>query len=236
MKSALIKLSDAVDGFMLRYKRPMEDAIQYYEHGCRCYMDIVNRHSNAVTTEKVTVSALGIVEMPTGMTGFVNLYVPIYGEWWSFTDKPRMVNTTTGTGVDETRDDADAGEGVAIRDAKYWDYGGVGGVNDYYMSIDWDARRIFLDGLKSSTAVLVYTGTGIETTTDTYIPEMCVEVIDMYLMWKESLWLNSARGEKEARKRDYVAAVQQLRIHNFMPTGDQIRDIIYSTTTQAPQR
>jgi hypothetical protein len=83
---------------------------------------------------------------------------------------------------------------------------------------------------------LVYTGTGIETSADTYIPEMCVSVIDAYLIWKKSFWDGSARNEKDARKRDYTDEVQQLRIFNFMPTGDQLRDIIYSTTTQAPQR
>jgi len=236
MTGALVKLSDVVDGFIMRYKLPMEDALLYYEHACRCYTEISNRHSNASTTVKITVDAMGIITMPTDMTGFINLYMPINGEFWSFTDKPRMVNTTTGTGINETRNSTTAGEGVALLDNKWFDYGGVGGVNDYYMNIDWDARRIFLDGIKSDTAVLVYTGTGIETTGDTYIPEMCINTIDAYLMWKKSWWDGSPRGEKDARKRDYTDEVNLLRIHNFMPTGDQLRDIFSSTTTMTPKR
>jgi hypothetical protein len=55
-------------------------------------------------------------------------------------------------------------------------------------------------------------------------------------MWKKSWWDGSARNEKDARKRDYTDEINQLRILEFMPTGDMLRDIFSSTTTQTPQR
>lgn len=228
---ALVKLSDTVDRFMLKYKLPMEDGVLYFEHAADCLRSIMSKHSKTTVTSKTSVGSNGIVEMPDDMIGFVNLYVQIGGEFWSFTDKPRMVNTTTGTvGVDEVMDS----EGIA--DGPTDGYGAVGGINDYYMHIDWGARRIFLDGFKSDTAVLVYTTSGLVVNGDTYIPAEATETIDAYLFWKKAWFDGSNRTEKDARKRDYYDELQQLRILNFMPTGDMLRDIFYSTTTQAPKR
>lgn len=227
----LVKLADTVDRFMLKYKLPTEDGVLYFEHAADCLRQIMSKHSNTSVTAKISVGSNGIVEMPLDMTGFVNLYVQIGGEFWSFTDRPRMVNTTTGTvGVDEVQD----GEGIVA--GQTVGYGAKGAVNDYYMRIDFTARRIFLDGFKSDTAVLVYTTSGLVVGGDTMIPAESTEVIDNYLYWKKSWFDGSNRGEKDSRKRDYYDELQQLRILNFMPTGDMLRDIFYSTMTQAPQR
>ena len=228
---ALVKLSDTVDRFMLKYKLPMEDAVLYFEHAADCLRNIMTKHSNISVTAKVSVGSNGILEMPTDMMGFVNLYVQVGGELWSFTDKPRMVNTTTGTvGVDEVQD----GEGIV--DGVSYGYNAKGGVNSYYMNIDWGARRIFLDGFKSDTAVLVYTTSGLVAAGDTMIPAEATDTIDSYLFWKKSWFDGSGRGEKDSRKRDYYDELQQLRILNFMPTGDMLKDIFWGTTTQTPQR
>ena len=228
---ALVKLSDTVDRFMLKYKLPMEDAVLYFEHAADCLRNIMTKHSNISVTAKVSVGSNGILEMPTDMMGFVNLYVQVGGELWSFTDKPRMVNTTTGTvGVDEVQD----GDGVT--NPLDYGYGAVGGINNYYMNIDWGARRIFLDGFKSDTAILVYTTSGLVSSGDTMIPAEATDTMDAYLFWKKSWFDGSSRNEKDSRKRDYYDELQQLRILNFMPTGDMLRDIFYSTTTQTPQR
>ena len=228
---ALVRLSDTVDRFMLKYKLPSEDGVLYFEHAADCLRNILTKHSNISITSKTSVGSNGIIEMPDDMIGFVNLYVQIGGEFWSFTDKPRMVNTTTGTeGVDEVQD----GDGVT--DPITVGYGAIGGVNDYYMNIDWGARRIFLDGFKSDEAVLVYTSSGLSVAGETMIPAETTEVIDAYLYWKKSFWDGSARNEKDARKRDYYDELNQLRVLNFMPTADMLRDIFYSTMTQTPQR
>lgn len=227
---ALVKLSDTVDRFMLKYKLPMEDGVLYFEHAADCLRNIMTKHSNIAVTAKVSVGSNGILEMPDDMIGFVNLYVQIGGELWSFTDRPRMVNTTTGTPPNDVQD----GEGIV--DSNTWGYGGVGGVNDYYMKTDWGARRIFLDGFKSDTAVLVYTTSGLTVAGDTLIPAEATEVMDAYLFWKKAWFDGSGRGEKDARKEDYYDELRQLRILNFMPTADMLRDIFYSTTTQTPQR
>lgn len=228
---ALVKLSDTVDRFMLKYKLPMEDGVLYFEHAADCLRNIMSKHSNTTITAKTSVGSNGIIEMPDDMIGFVNLYVQSGGEFWSFTEKSRMVNTTTGTvGVDEVQD------GTGVVDALTWGHGAVGGVNDYYMHTDWGARRIFLDGLTSDEAVLVYTSSGLVVGDDTLIPAEATETIDAYLLWKKSWFDGASRSERDARKRDYYDELQQLRILNFMPTADMLRDIFWGTTTQTPQR
>lgn len=228
--AALVKLMDTVDRFLLKYKLPMEDAVLFVEHACDCYRNIMTRHSNAYVTAKVEVGANGIIEMPSDMIGFNGLYVAIGHELWSFTDDPKIVHTTTGSGSEEVKDGEDRGDAVS------YGYGAKGGVNAYNKKIDWAARRIFLDGVIPDEVVLTYTSTGIELTGDTMIPVEATDVIDAYLFWKKSMFDGSSRHERDGRKRDYMDEVTQLRILNFMPTGDELRDIFYSTTTQTPQR
>lgn len=228
--AALVKLMDTVDMFLLKYKLPTEDGVLFVQHACDCYRNIMTRHSNAYVTTKIEVGDNGIITMPSDMIGFNGLYVAIGSQLWSFTDDPKMIHTTTGDDDDEVKDGEERGEPIS------YGYGAKGGINSYNKKIDWGGRRIYLDGVIPDEVVLCYTSTGISLTGDTLIPVETTDVIDAYLFWKKSMFDGSSRHERDGRKKDYMDEVGQLRILNFMPTGDQLKDIFYSTTTQTPQR
>jgi hypothetical protein len=233
--NAFIKLTDLVDRFMLRYKISTDDAIILFEHAGESYRKIRLMHSNEKVTAKVSINALGIIEMPDDMMTFIELAVPKDGEWWSFTNRPNMVNTTTMVSGAETRDST-FGEQVAVLNNPTVGYGAKGGTNDYNYTIDWNARRIFVDGIKSDTAVLIYTSSGLNLNGETLVPETCVPTIEAYMLWKKAYWDGTSMSDRVYKEQQYKDELLQLRIVNFMPTGDELNDIFWSTSTQAPTR
>lgn len=233
--NALIPINQAVDEFLLAYKKPTEDAFLYLQHACNCVRDYHLFDSPNVVSTKVAISALGIIEMPVDMVGFNGLYDTTTGELWSFTRRDGIVTTTTTTlGVEGQ--DSTFGEGVALQDPKSDTYGGVGGVNDYYYTIDWKARRIFCEGIKSTTVLLRYTTTGIEISGTTYIPTFVSQLVHDYLLWKECFWIQGLERSAASREKTYTKTEDKIRnLINGM-TADEWRDLLLSTTTQAPIR
>lgn len=233
--NALIDINTVVSRYLHKYKLSTDDAFIYIEHACDCARDFNLYDSGDVVSEKVSVSALGIIELPDDCVGFNGLYIPKNGELWPFTRKDTIVNTTTTTAGVETQD-SDFGEGVAITDPKTDTYGAVGGVNDYYYTIDWKARRIFCEGITSDTVLLRYTTSGVEISGTTYIPEFVIPMIDAYLLWKSSYWIGDRVKERPLLERDFEKA--ELKIRNFINsmTIEEWQDVLASTTTQTVQR
>jgi len=221
--TAITEINKVVNNYLFKYKIPQDDYFIYLQHACDCFRAINLRHGHNVITEKVDVSSLGIIEMPQDMIGFCNLFMPIDGEFWSFTKRPRIVNTTT-TVDDVEGQDSTMGEGVEIADNMYTGYGGRGAVNDYYFTIDWGARRIFCDGIKSEKAVLQYTSSGISITGATYIPQEAIPVIDAYLNWKKEEMTPSKQNRLDYFYTIYLRSIEDMRIFRFMPSRDEIED------------
>lgn len=233
--NALISINEVVDRYMLKYKLPLEDAFIYTEHACDAVREIHLYDLPNLVTTKVSVSSIGIIEMPTDMIGFNGLYKFVDGYKWQFTRNDDIIVTTTFTAGVETVDE-DYGEGEAVKDPKTDAYGGVGAVNDYYYKIDWKARRIFVDGTTSDTIMLEYVTSGIELTGTTYVPVMTLPVLDAYLKWKESYWIAGQERYADARERNYEKALFKVRNLINSMTYDEWHDLLLSITTQAPQR
>lgn len=233
--AALVDINRVVTDYLLGYKKTTEDSFIYVKHACDCIRDFHLYDSPNVVTEKIAVSALGIVEFPTDMIGFNGLSINIDGELWSFSRKDTLVNTTTFTGAIEGQDDH-FGEGVAVNDPKTDTYGGIGGVNDYYYTIDWKARRIFCEGITSDIVFLRYTTSGIEVSGTTYVPIFVIPLVEDYLKWKECYWINGLERYAELREKNYTKT--ELKIRNLINamTADEWHDLLLSITTQAPIR
>src|SRR5512133_1485069 len=103
---ALRDIEGIVTDYLLKYKKSTEDYSSYLQHSTDCLREFMTYDSREFRTEKVSVSSLGIIEMPTDMIGFREVGVAKNGEWWSFTERPDMVNTTTTTSGVEGHDDA----------------------------------------------------------------------------------------------------------------------------------
>lgn len=233
--SSLITIEQGVTDFLLGYKKSTDDYVIYLKHACDLLTRFKVYHSPEFATEKVSIDANGIIEMPTSMIGFKDLGIWRNGEMWEFTERPAMVNTTTTTGGVEGQD-SDFGEGVAPMDNVTTGYGAKGAVNTYYYMLDWKARRIFCHGIISDTAVLRYTSSGIDATGTTYIPIILVPMLENYLLWKETYWIADLKRERGDRERTFIN--EQIQVRNFLNslTAGQFRDIMWGTSTQTPRR
>jgi hypothetical protein len=233
--TAYTDINKIVDKYLVLRELPQDGYFTFLQMACNCFRDICLRHSNKVVTTKIAVSALGIIEMPTDMVGFSNLFVPINGEFWSFTMRSRKVTTTTMVGTVETQDSAQ-GEGVDVLDNRYLGLGSRGGVNEYYMNIDWTARRIFCDGFKSDTAVLIYTSSGLVVSGSTYIPQQAESVIMAYLDWQREINNTRSIGMLQTLERYYSDRLFEMRLFNFLPSLDELKDVWDSSSTQSVMR
>ena len=234
--NALIDIEQVVSRFLFKYRLSTDDALIFTEHACNCYRDFCLYDSDQVVTSKVSVTANKIIEMPADMVGFVDLCISTgEGEWWSFSERKYIVNTTTFTGLVEGLDSS-VGEGVGVTQPRTTGYAATGAVNDYNYTIDWSARRIFVDGAQSQTVVLMYVTSGIEASGTTSVPEFITPMFDSYMLWKKSYWDGTTIRERQGLERDYTNA--RLTIRNFINamSFNQWHDIILSSISQAPKR
>ena len=234
---ALLDIETVVTRFLLKYKKTTEDYVIYLEHACNCVRDFNLYHSNEITPLKMTVTANKFLEMPDDMIGFGDIAVPIEGRWWSMTEQKEIVNTTTFTGTPPVEGrDSTFEEGVDIKHALSDTYGAKGGVNEYNYTIDWRARRIFLDGIDSGTVVLFYNTSGVTVSGTTYVSDLISPVIDSYLLWKETIWIPALARQELVREKTYDKEVAKVRYFINSLNFDQFRDLILGGATQAVTR
>jgi hypothetical protein len=232
---ALINIEQVVSRFMLKYRRSTDDAFIYTEHAANMYRNFRLYDSDQVETVKVSVNANKWIDLPQDMQTFVDLCIPINGGWWSFSEHREIVNTTTFTGLVEGRD-SDEGEGADLSTPRTTGYSAAGGVNDYNYTLDWEARRIYVDGISSDTVVLMYTSSGIEVTGTTQVPDMLTPMFDAYLLLKSSYWLPELVRERESLKQDFKEA--RLSTRNLINSMNfsQWRDVILGNARQSVTR
>jgi hypothetical protein len=235
--NALRTIDGIVTDFLLETKKSLEDYITYVQLACKCLMDFSLYDGNIVTSQKMTFDATKKwLDMPDDMLTFVDLVTPLNGSWWSFTRKDRIVNTTTITGVVEGRDTTQ-GEGVTIDQTRVTTYGAKGGWNKFRYTIDWGARRIYIDeDLTGEYIVLLYVTSGVKTSGDTTVPMFLAPVISGYLLWGETFWQGDLARERESRKADYWREKMKVRDLINAMSFDEWRDIFLSSATQTIQR
>ena len=236
--NALLPLEQVITTYLFSYKKPTEDYSLYMQHAAQCLQNFNLYDGNIPVKVKVTINTtLKCIEMPDDMQTFIDLLTPIKGSWWSFTQKDQIVNTTTVTGGVESRD-ADQGEGVKILHDRVVGYGAVGAWNKFNMTLDWAARRIYVDDEYDTTDyfVLVYTSSGIKVSDETTVPAFLTPVIDAYLLWKESYWLPEFTRERESRFADYWR--EKLRVRDLINSMSlsQWQDIFYRSFSQTIKR
>jgi hypothetical protein len=233
---AVIDINEIVSRFCLLYKKSTEDVVTYVEHACMCYSDFNLYDGNVVTYAKFTLDLTKKwIDMPDDMQTFVELTTPDRGSNWSFTEKSKMVTTTTTTGGVEGRDEAQ-GEGVPIDQNRVTGYGAKGGWNQFRYKIDWATRRIYIDGDITENIVLFYVSSGLKTTGSTEVPAFVMPMIHAYLLHKETYWVPGLERERGIREVDYWK--EKMRVRNLINamTYDQWKDIFLSSATQSPQR
>ena len=236
--NALISIEQIVTTFLFAYKHGTEDYSLYIQHAARCIEDFNLYDGNYLVTAKVTVdTTLKCIEMPDDMLTFVDLVTPIKGAWWSFSEKNQIVNTTTFSGLVESRDSTQQ-EGVAIDQPRVTGYGAKGAWNKFRYTIDWAARRIYVDEDYDTDEyiVLMYVSSGIKATEDTTVPAFLVPLIENYLLEKETFWMPELVRERPMRHEAYWHEKMRVRDLVNSMSYSQWRDLILGNVTQTPQR
>lgn len=236
--SSLISIEKIVTQFLFNYGKTTNDYTQYLGHALNCYQDFNLYDGNIAQTVKVTINpTLKCIDFPDDMISFIDLVTPINGQWWSFTEKQLIVNTTTTVNNVEGRDDAQ-GEGATITQDTVSGYGAKGGWNKFRYTVDNAARRIYVDDTYDATdnIVLIYVSSGIKATGETTVPAFLIPVIDGYLLWKESYWIPQLTRERDDRRMDYWK--EKMKVRNLINSMSysQWRDLFLSNSTQSIQR
>jgi hypothetical protein len=235
--NALISLEEITSRYLLKYKKSTEDYVLYLEHSAACIQDFNLYDGNIATTAKVTLNTtLKCIDMPSDMLSFIDLVTPIDGGWWSFTEK-NIVNTTTFTGGVEGRDDLQ-GEGKKINQDRTVGYGAKGGYNRFKMTLDWSARRIYVDDMYDATTylVMIYVSSGIKATGETTVPAFLIPLIDCYLLERETFWNTELVRERPMRHDAYWREKLKVRDLVNSMSVNQWHDLFLSDATQTVKR
>lgn len=217
--SAVIKIGDIVDAFLLKRELPLSRAVPMLEHAFDCFRQHVAFTSRLYYRKAMTTDVNGVLTMPDDMVDFIGLALAADASLWYFTENGKL-NVDAVTAAKDIDDDSE-GQG----------YAGRGGINDYYYKIDWTARKIYTDGAEAQSVVLFYISTGIRTDEETLVDTSLVPVIDAYLYMR--LGENDEKSINEIERRR-VAYEREVSIANRykMPPLKQVRDIILKHTTQ----
>jgi hypothetical protein len=148
-----------------------------------------------------------------------------------------LVPTTSFDGDVEFMD-GDAGEGYELDDeVTPTGYGARGGYGEYYYTIDRKQRRLIISGSNaaSSTLILRYISSGINTTTETEIPLYAEEALESYIRWKESDYDEARADVTYQKKLIYDRAIRRMKkVH--APALQDIKNAIYQSANQSIRR
>lgn len=222
--AALVPLNKVVDRFIFKYKLPPDDYVNYYEHAADCVREL---HIHAIpyyTEATITVTALGVLAMPTDMIGLVGVGLIYKGQIWYFTEKQYMRIMT------------DADDTMPTDYQPSWaTYGVTGAENSFYFRVDWDNRRIYIDGAEGEDVYLQYTSSGLEASGATTVPINANQTIDAYLRWTQGEIDGKSINEQLKRRKEYEDQFRLLKLQSI-PSLRTIRDYFLSMITQSIQR
>jgi hypothetical protein len=221
--SAVVKIGDIVDAFLLKRELPLSRYVPMLEHAFDCFREHVAFTSRLYYRKTMTTDVNGTLTMPDDMVDFIGLALASETTLWSFTENSKLnVDAVT---ANKDIDDDDEGIG----------YGGRGGINDYYYKIDWAGRKIYTDGAEAKSVILFYMSTGVRTDSETLVDISLSPVINAYLYFSLGENDGESINELERRRQGYERAIS-IASRYKMPPLKQVRDILLKVTTQGISR
>lgn len=222
--AALISLNKIVDRFIFKYKLPEDDYVNYYEHAADCVRELNVHAISSYTEVELEVSSLGVLSMPSDMLGLVGVGLVYKGQIWYFTQNQYMRIMT------------DADDTMPTDYQSTWSsYGVKGGANIFYFRVDWDNRKIYIDGAEGEDVLLQYTSSGLVASGATMVPAIANQSIDAYLRWAQGEIEGKSINEQMKRHRHFEDQFRLLKLQS-LPALREIRDYFLSMMTQAIQR
>ncbi|MBN2843573.1 MAG: hypothetical protein JXM68_10805 [Sedimentisphaerales bacterium] len=220
---ALIKIGDIVEGFMAKYRVPMNDFTNMLLFAFDCLRENMSHTSRLYHHATLTTDANGMVDMPDDMMDFIGIALAGESVLWHFTENSNI-------NADEVSADADVDDG-----AEAIGYAGRGGINDYYYKLDWNERKIYTDGAEATDIILFYVSTGIRTDEETSVDVTLASVIEAYLYWRLGELNSVAINEIDRRQQNYERAIRLASRYKLPPLRD-VWDSILKNTSQGLRR
>lgn len=173
--SGWITFKQIVDNVMLAWGDSSDHGqfMRYLNFAIKGYTELRLRHLPATKPVTLDISTeMRIVVVPDDFLKFVSVGVISDGKFYTFQPRSDMpASVTPECGVD-TRDVPDGLTEAGDIITRY-----VG-----YYSLDLENRRIIIDAPAALTKVILnYTPTGVKMDGVTYIPRMCMAVIEAYM-------------------------------------------------------
>lgn len=222
--TALVELKKVVSGFLVKYQIPDDNHAAYMIHAGDCVRKLNQYTISSYNQTTETVSSLGVLTMPTDMTGLIGVALHYRGELWYFTEKQFMRIKT-----------ADDDQMPTDFDTDWYSYGTTGASNPYYFRVDWKGRKIHIDGAEGEDVQLQYISSGLDLAAPTTVPALTTTAIDAYLRWAQGEIEGKSINEQMKRERKYENEVRLLKVDG-LPSSRDIRDYFLGMTTQAAQR
>jgi len=217
--SAVIKIGDIVDAFLLKRELPLSRYVPMLEYAFDCFRAHVAFTSRLYYRKTMTTDVNGTLTMPDDMVDFIGIALASDTSLWYFTENSKL-NIDAVTAVKDIDDDLE-GQG----------YGGRGGINDYYYKIDWTGRKIYTDGAEAQSVMLFYISTGVRTDEETLVDASLVPMIDSYLYMRLAENDDKSINEIDRRRVAYEREVSMANRYKLPPLK-QVRDIILNHTAQ----
>jgi len=225
--AATRSIKTVVDELLAKTRNSPSERTRWLQLAFDAFRDLRLYVLPETTHVKLDMSSINTVDLPADCLNIVAIGVPKNGKLWTLTQKDEMIKTTTLVGLTETLD-SDEGEGVEISNNTVTGYSTVGGINKSgYYSVDWEKRRIWLNGFDRTSVVLVYVSSGVSAS-DLTVPVVAVPAIENFVLWKHLFYLmdNKAPYYEQA----YNSEKKKLK-HLLGANLQEIKDMIARTTT-----
>lgn len=189
-------------------------------------------HYDNVKTIKVTCNSLGVIDLSTDATDFVEfvgLYMNYGGQMYPLTRNDRLITTTT-----DGEQDNDIGEGVALDTGGDYGYSTIGGKNDYYYTLVERDQQIWVSNSPTRTFYLQYISSGIDLDDGnaTTIPVKIKEALKWYVLYKDALVSDFGNKQLVALyKQEYHEERSKLEFLE-LPNAYELLDILYETYSE----
>lgn len=233
--SGLITLGQFVNNMLFKMNKPNDEYLRYFKIASDGLRHLSMHKLGYLTHTKLVVDTdTNTINFPDDYVGYVSLNVPSAGRGWSFT-RDDSITPTTSTDINgDEYLDTDDGEGVNLgQEVSYSGYGARGGINDYYFSVDHKKRRFIISGLSADFVVLTYISTGINATTETYVPLSVEEALEYYVRWKDAEYKDE---QTQMLKKQLFDEAQRRLVKFNAPSLQEIKDAIYRSSSQSLHR
>jgi len=208
---------------------------KYFQISLEVLRDFKMHHMKGINHAELEMDSRNRLSLPSDCIRIVTIGLPYLGRVWTFTIDDELLRNTTIKGGIEIRD-ATKGEIDVVND-DITGYDTAGGVNDWYYTIDYNARTIIISGKTISEPVTIhYISSGISLDSVTYVPASALLALRSAIIFYANVYKTDVIGDQKTRNEKLYKEEIAKYQHFNMPSLTQIRDIYLSTVKQSVKR